>query len=881
MKIAKLSENLLFAVILIFRATSADMISIKTDLDNEISLKEETVIADGKNLTVRNASKVLYTIKSRSIDHAYVEPGLGICKLVIKTKDGKEHEVAYFTKKREENFQRFATAINEYISKGKDIKINFEEIKRKPAGGVSTVIWLYGLTSKHKRLLAIGAFISLLVVLVNLVPPYLLNILIDNVILSGTHSQTLFLDLTAVLAASYGASALLGIAQSYLLNLAGNKIVTDLRSKLFGHSIRLPPSFIEKTTTSRIISRLINDVSNTQWLMTFGIPTLITNFLTIIGIGAVLFTLYSSLAIYVLIPIPIIIILIVDYRRKARRKYHKNYRRNADMMSKMSDVIPNYSIVKAAANEGYESEVFSGVLDNYYNSQMDVLGLNFVRWPAVGFFTAITTVAIWWVGGNLVLSGSLELGVITAFIAYMGMFYGPINQLGNIIPLVQQSITSGDRIKEILDVPERLGDKHEHMSGHLRKNSEIRFSNVWFGYEALLPVVKDVSTVIPQNKITTIVGKSGSGKTTLAKLIMRFYDPNGGVIMLGGHDINSMDLAEYRKRIAYVPQDAVFFDDSIIYNVSYYSKEKVDPLLAIAACKATAIHDDIMRLPLAYDTIIGERGVSLSGGQRQKVAIARAIITNPDIVVLDEITSNLDATSAKDVDKAILGLLKGRTAVWVTHNADEVISSDNVLLMERGSLAEHGTPTELFSKKGKASELFKGKKPKKVQANPKGIAEYLDNMAEESGVSIEKGKRESFVDVASHTGSFKNLRPKRPFPISHPNAVAFYNEDGDEKLIIRNMNLLDTESIIVLTRAMLLNNYSPKVTGIKRMLITGDGIEWRLETSAGELKVLTVSRRNVIAKDDHVILIDEYNTPYEISLKELDKKSRRILDSTV
>ena len=863
------------------------MITIKSDLRHDLTIGEETIFADKDKIDVKDDNKVLYSINSSKIDYAYIEVGVGICKLIIKTTDGKEDEIAYFTKKKEENFNRFANAINEYIKNGKNVELKFEDKEKKIIKRISTVMWLYGYVSRHKYLLIVSGIVSMLAVIVSLIPPYLLSVLIDNVLLSGTHSNALFIELTLVLALSYGFTALLGILQTYVLNLTGNKIITDIRSRLFSHSIRLPSAFIEKTTTSRILSRLINDVGNTQWLMTYGIPTIATNLLTIIGISAILFSLFPLLAIYVLIPIPFIVWIIIDYRKKANKIYHKNYRHGADMMSKISDVMPNYMVVKAAVNEEYESKSFDTVLNDYYNSQMEVLKLNYIRWPFVGFLTSMATILIWWIGGNLVIAGSLELGIITAFIAYMSMFYSPINQLGNIIPFVQQAITSGDRIKEILEVKQRV-DENESKKKHKIKNSIVAFKEVWFGYEPLLPVIKNVTATIQEGKLTTIVGRSGSGKTTMAKLIMRFYEPDKGTIYLGDMDINKMGMFEYRKKIAYVPQDAAFFDDTLTYNISYYLENKADPIKLIAASKAAEIHDDIMRFALAYDTIIGERGVSLSGGQRQKVSLARAMIIDPEIIVLDEVTSNLDALSARAVSGTILKLIKGKTALWITHNAEEVLSSDYVLVMNRGKLVEEGMPKKLFEKKSVLYNLFKDKNAKGIPlAKEKlDLSEYLKKLIDEKELEIINGKRGSFVNVKIKDKIFKELRPKRPFPISYPEIVILYENDNDydgkEAIIIRNLDKLDSVSKKVLLRSMMLNNFKPVITEIKQISMTGDGIQWQLITSSGPLNILTITRKNVIKRGDgSVILIDEFNTPYEIKLSLLDHKSISLIKKII
>lgn len=861
------------------------MLEIKTDLDHELRLKEELIRVEEGMLRVVSQEKTRLEIPVKQIRKVFVEEGLGIGRLIIKTKNGTELEVAYFTKERVDSFKKFARVMNAYTLKGREVKISFEEKKYTPKGRISTVMWLYGFATYYRKPLLIGTILAVFAIIVSLVPPYLLKVLIDSVLLSTTPSTLLFEQLTLILVLSYAVATLLSALRSYYLNLAGNKILVEMRSRLFEKSVNLPSSFIDNMSSGRILSRLISDVGNTQWLMTFGLPTLITNTLTIVGIAVILFSIFPTLAIFVLLPIPFIVLIIANYRSKSGNIYHKNYRRSADLISDVADVIPNYLVVKASGNEGFESREFDKLLDVYNESQMEVVLLNLHRWPLVSFLTVLATVVIWWVGGNLVLIGSIQLGIVTAFLAYMAMFYAPINQLGDIIPFVQQSITSGERIIEIFEVKEVVKNKKNAKKPNLA--GEIDFNNVWFGYEPLLPVVKEVSIKIKNGQRTALVGKSGSGKTTLTKLLLRMYDVDEGNLKINGMDIRDMDLNYLRSRMAYAPQDAIFFDESAAYNVSYYSGGNAKQSDIIAACTATGIHEKIMEMPLGYDTSVGERGLSLSGGQKQMLSLARVIITQPDIMLLDEVTSSLDVVNTQIVDQTILNLTKGKTTVWITHDIDEVMCCENVVVMEKGRVVEAGNPKRLFAKKGKLYSIFRHKTlgRSKLRASGKGRArldDYIKGfLVDEKKVKIEMGSRGSLVTLHYSGLRARDLVPRKPFPISKPEFIIFYNSEGDDVVAIEDMTKLKQESLKALDHALELNSFSPRVKQIKHIAITGDGLEWELVTAKGNMKVVTVTRRNIIIMKGRVVLIDKYNTPYEIGLGNLDSASLKRLNNTI
>ncbi|ABW01919.1 DUF1854 domain-containing protein [Caldivirga maquilingensis] len=862
-----------------------------SDLDKDLRFRNSEVCLTNDNRIIVSSDGKEESYQLSDVQRVYVEDGIGIGKLILVMKNGEEVEAAYFTKKPIEEFRRFAIFVNGRINgNGHYEGVTLSRENRKP-NVRSTLLWLLNFMRPYWHKMLIGIILSISIAMLNLVPPYLLKILIDSVFLTKTHSMKLFVNLTLTLIGSYIGVTALSIAQNYILNTVGQRVVNDIRSKVFEHVMRLSASFIDRMSTGRILSRLTNDAGNTQWLMVWGLPTLIVNILTLIGIGVILFTMDVKLALFVLLPTPIIAYMIYRYRKRSHRVYHRNWRRSADVTSALSDTIPNYMVIKSFAKEDYESNRLNDLLNRLYESQVKVTKMNVSYWPFLGLLTSLSTVMMWWFGGEQVIAGTIQLGTLTAFVSYMAQFYGPINNLSNIIPFIQQAVTSGDRLREIMeaepDVKEPEKPKRPDLKG------DILFSNVWFSYDKYTPVLKNINLRIRVGEKVAVVGKSGSGKSTLSKLLLRMYDVDSGEIRINGVNVKEIDLQYLRDRIAYVPQEVALFDSTVAYNVAYGSGRHVEPWEIIAACKAARIHDEIMQLPLAYDTNLGERGSSLSGGQRQRISIARAIIKQPDIVILDEATSNLDVINEAEVYRAIMNLAKGRTAIFVTHSFVEVMSADRVIVMANGEIVEEGKPSELLAKRGHFYNMFKDQLELftgelKLLENDDGngnaltLRDYVkDVMVEPGKVKVKPGSRRSLVTLIVNGEVYKDLKPKLPFPISQPEYVIFYDKDGKERFILSNYKALDAESVKLLETAIALNNFKPVTLSVKRIDVKGDELEWHLVTNYGEVVVNTRGRRNVMIMDSKLTLVDIHDNIYEIDLKRLDKDSLKLIADTV
>jgi ATP-binding cassette, subfamily C, bacterial len=863
---------------------------LSTDLDHELKLGRESVVLDQKSIRVLRGDSLIQEIPLADIEKASIEEGIGVGRLVIETTNGSKNDIAFFTKKKLKQFRALTNVINNHMVANAP-PIEDEDEKPQKYNRGSTLRWLLEFMRPYRKKLILGITFSVLLACFNLVPPYLLQILIDSVLISSKPTQGLFVYLTLVLLGSFATITVLTVLQSYFLNTLGQRVVNNLRGRVYEHAISLPTSFIERMTTGRILSRLTTDVGNTQWLMVWGIPTLTVNILTLIGIGVILFFLDAGLAIFVLVPVPFIIYALIRYRKGSFLVYHRNWRRSADVTAMITDTVPAYQVVKSFVREDREASRLDENLDKLYDAQVDAVKMNLYYWPALGFLTSLATIAIWWVGGNQVLVGKIQLGIVTAFVAYLALFYTPINNLSNIVPFIQQGITSGDRLREIIDAKAEVQSKADAVKPK-DLGGNIFFDKVWFGYEPYNPIIKDFTLKIPRGQRIAIVGRSGSGKTSISRLLMRFYDVDQGAVSIDNLDIRDIDLDYLRSKIAYVLQDVVLFDNTVAYNVVYGVSNPregtIGPLDVLHACKAAGIHKEIMTLQLAYDTNLGEKGSSLSGGQRQRLSLARAIIKKPDIFILDEATSDLDVQSEREIYRRMLKLADGKTTILVTHNMYEALSVDNVVVMGSGKIIEQGKPQELLSSGAQFASMFKefnGEIPFQIEEDlmktDLGDVSVKLPTLDLSKIQVEASERISEVDVVAGEKSWSNLTPRQPFPLSAPQIIILENHAGEEVLTIPDAEGLQDSSKEALKKAARANSFILQANGIKKVVVRGDELEWHLTTTEGPTVVNTRGRRNVVVMDDKVILVDPLDNISEIDLTKVDKKSLNVLNKTV
>lgn len=528
---------------------------------------------------------------------------------------------------------------------------------------------------------------------VRLVPSYLTKILIDDVIEANNRSA-LFGIILAILGV-YVASAVLSWAQIYLTNMLGNKVVVDLRTDVYRHVQRLSLRFYDKRQTGWIMSRVTNDTSFLQHFMVHQVQEIVVHMLTLVAIMFILFFMHPSLALIALLPTPLVFLGTTRFAKRMHSVYHRIWRRVSDMHSVLGDTIPGIRVVKAFTREDEEVEKFAQHNQAVLTENMKAVRVISIFYPAMGLVTALGLIMVWGYGGSQVMSGRLTTGVLVAFIGYMGQFYGPIQALSRSTEQLQGAITAAERLFEILDTepePERERGKRLPVV-----RGEIEFRGVSFQYEKGDPVLQDINLTIRAGEMVGLVGSSGSGKTTLVNLIARFYDVTEGVITLDGVDIRELDLQFLRENIGMVLQEPFLFHGTIAENIAYGRPNATRREIVQAAMMANA-HGFIMQMPDGYDTRIGERGVGLSGGEKQRISIARAILKDPRILILDEATSAVDTETERAIQEAIDRLVKGRTTIAIAHRLSTLQAADRLLVMKDGRIIETGTHEELLNK---------------------------------------------------------------------------------------------------------------------------------------------------------------------------------------
>lgn len=574
--------------------------------------------------------------------------------------------------------------------------------KAKPKNTLQTLKRIWGYIRPHRKGMIAVFLFTLITTILSLTAPYLLGKAVDDYIIPGNYKG--LIGLCAFLLAVYTGTALTAWLQQHMMVKVSQMSVQQMRRDIFTRLQLLPLRFFDTKTHGELMSRTTNDIENVSGTLNSSVTQLISSVLSLIGAISIMLYLNIWLTILSMVTIPFVMLFTKTVSSRTRKHFSKQQSHLGELNGFIEETVSGQKVVQIYRREKYAAEQFDEMNTKLTNASIGAQIYSGTVGPVMNVLNNLSFALIAAVGGYMSFKGFTSVGVVVAFLNYSKQFQRPLNDLANQFNLVQSAVAGAERVFEVIDTETEYSANGETLkSGEIRGN--VQFNRVSFSYKEGVPILNEISLTASPGQTIALVGPTGAGKTTIINLLTRFYEIESGTVTIDGIDIRHMNKDHLRSKLGIVLQDAYVFSDTIRENIKYGRLDATNEEIETAARLANA-HDFIMKLPQGYDTLITSGGGNLSQGQRQLITIARAVLADPAILILDEATSSIDTRTEMHIQAAMKTLMEGRTSFVIAHRLSTIREADQILVINGGGISERGTHEELLAKKSFYHNLY-------------------------------------------------------------------------------------------------------------------------------------------------------------------------------